>query len=162
MNEQKNKETPLHCTFVHIQTERENTLKQDSNWATTCIYGNTPPISISLSRLNDVEDKNGSWASEDNGSIWFVLVFPLVFTLSILSSSTIPNTDSESSGGKVSNVAKMGVEGGTKGLVWLFNDEDNDDGSCLIIVGLFTAIFGVAFVGELIEIPFNKHFFSNS
>jgi hypothetical protein len=45
------------------------------------------------------------------------LIFPLALVLSILSSSPIPNADRESSVGKVSNVAKMGVEGGTNGLV---------------------------------------------
>ncbi len=145
---------------MYIKTK--NTLNQDSNWALTCVYWNTPPISISLSKLNDVEDKNGSWASEDNGSIWLLVVFPLLFVWSILSSSTIPNADRESSVGKVSNVAKIGVEGGTNGFAGLFNDEDNDDGSCLIIFEDARAMVGVVLVGELIGIPFNKHFFSNS
>lgn len=56
-------------------------------------------------------------------------VLPTALLVSLLSSSTIPNAANESNGGRESNVAKMGVEGGTRGL--LFNDEDNDDGSCL-------------------------------
>ncbi len=83
--------------------------------------------------------------------------------VSLLSSSTIPNAESESSGGRESNVANIGVEGGTNGL--LFNDDDNDDGSCLIIFELITAIAGELFtlvdVG-LIGIPLDKHFLSNS
>jgi len=126
-------------------------------------YGKTPPISISLSKPNDVEDKNGSWASGDNGSTLLLLlllfVFPLTLVWSILSSSTIPNTDRESSGRKVSNVANIGVGGGTNGFIGLFNDDDKDDGSCLIIFDVVTAIAGVLFVGELTGIPFNKHFF---
>jgi len=108
-----------------------------------------------------VEDKNGSWPSGDNGSwLWFVL--PVALVLSILSSSTIPNADRESSGGNESNVANIGVDGGTKGFVGLFNDDDNDDGSCLIIFDVVKVIAGVIFVGELTGTPFNAHFFSNS
>lgn len=84
----------------------------------------------------------------------------------------MPNAESESSAEKESaNVAKIGVEGGTRGL--LFNDDDNDDGSCLTAFELTTAMAGVLFIaavvcaiegGErlLIGMPFNKHFLSNS
>jgi hypothetical protein len=109
-----------------------------------------------------VEDKNGSWPSEDNGSTLLLFVFPLTLVPSILSSSTIPNADRESSGGNESNVANIGVDGGTKGFVGLFNDDDNDDGSCLIIFDVVKVIAGVIFIGELTRIPFDKHFFSNS
>jgi len=131
------------------------------------IYEKTPPISISLSKPNDVEDKNGSWPSGDNGSTLLLLlllfVFPLTLILSILSSSTIPNADSESSVENESNVVNIdGVDCGTKGFVGWFNDDDNDDGSCLITFDVFTDIAGVLLVGELIGIPLIKHFFSNS
>ena len=56
----------------------------------------------------------------------------------------------------------MGVEGGTKGLVWLFNDEDRDVGSSLMIFDVATVIDDELFRGEPIEIPFNRHFFSSS
>ncbi len=90
-------------------------------------------------------------------------VFPTALLVSLLSSSTIPNAERESSGGSESNVANIGVEGGTKGL--LFNDDDNDDGSCLMIFELTTAIAGEIFTlvdKGLIGIPFDKHFLSNS
>jgi len=109
-----------------------------------------------------VEDKNGSWPSGDNGSTLLFVVLPQTLVLSILSSSTIPNAARESSGGNESNVANIGVDGGTKGFVGLLNDDDNDDGSCLIIFDVVTVIAEVFFVGELTRIPFNKHFFSNS
>jgi len=110
-----------------------------------------------------VEDKNGSWASGDNGSpLLLLFVFPLILIWSLLSSSTIPNADNESSGGNESNVANIGVDGGTNGFVGLLNDDDKDDGSCLIIFDVATAIAGELFVGELTWIPLNKHFFSNS
>ncbi len=106
-----------------------------------------------------MEDKNGSCVSGESGS---VDVFPTTLFVSLLSSSTIPNGERESSGGSESNVAKIGVEGGTKGL--LLNDEDNDDGSCLTIFEWTTAIAGVLLMAaeELIGIPFDKHFLSNS
>jgi hypothetical protein len=105
-----------------------------------------------------VEDKNGSCVSGDSGS---VDVLPTILFVSLLSSSTIPNAESESSGGRESNVANIGVDGGTNGL--LLNDEDNDDGSCLTIFELTTAIAGELFiVVEFIGIPFDKHFLSNS
>ncbi len=142
----------FHCTFVHFEIEQRD-----------IFYGKAPPISISLSKPNDVEDKNGSWPSGDNGSIWLLLFeFPFVFIWSILSSSPIPNAERESSGGNVSNVAKIGVGGGTNGFVGLFNEEDKEDGSCLIRLEVARAIAGVGFVGELTGIPFNKHFFSKS
>jgi hypothetical protein len=56
----------------------------------------------------------------------------LTFVLSLLSSSTtIPYAASESSVGNESIVANIGVDGGTNGFVELFNDDDNDEGSCL-------------------------------
>lgn len=82
----------------------------------------------------------------------------------------MPNDESESSGGSESNVANIGVDGGTNGL--LFNDEDNDDGSCLTRFVLITAIAGelfIVFVGcvnvddeEFIDTPCDKHLRSNS
>jgi hypothetical protein len=87
-----------------------------------------------------VEDKNGSCVNGESGS---VDVLPTALLVSLLSSSTIPNAESESSGGRESNVANIGVEGGTNGL--LFNDDDNDDGSCLTIFELLMAIAGELF-----------------
>jgi hypothetical protein len=106
-----------------------------------------------------VEDKNGSCVNGESGSFE---VFTTALLVSLLSSSTIPNAESESSGGSESNVANIGVDGGTIGL--LLNDEDNDDGSCLTIFELTTAIAGVLFVVVVgfIGIPFDKHFLSNS
>jgi hypothetical protein len=105
-----------------------------------------------------VEDKNGSCVSGDSGSFE---VFPTPLFVSLLSSSTIPNAESESSGGSESNVANIGVDGGTNGL--LLNDDDNDDGSCLTIFELTTAIAGeILIVDEFIGIPFDIHFLSNS
>lgn len=90
-------------------------------------------------------------------------VLPTALLVSLLSSSTIPNAAKESNGGRESNVANIGVDGGTRGL--LFNDEDNDDGSCLTIFEWTTAIAGVLLRivdGELIGIPLAKHLRSNS
>lgn len=116
-----------------------------------------------MSKANEADDKNGSWVNGDNGS---VELFPTTLFVSLLSSSTIPNDDSESRGGSVSNVAKMGVGGGTVGL--LLSDDDNDDGSCLTAFELTTAIAGVLFIGvfpvddEFIGTPWVKHRRSNS
>jgi hypothetical protein len=124
-------------------------------------YGKPPPISISLSKPNDVEDKNGSCVSGESGSFE---VFPTALFVSLLSSSTIPNAESESSGGRESNVANMGVDGGTNGL--LLNDDDNDDGSCFIIFELTTAIAGELLIivddKGFTGIPLDTHFLSNS
>lgn len=150
---------------LHIYTDK-NTCKYIIIWAYACVfctyYGKTPPISISLSKPNDVEDKNGSWESEDKGSLLLLFAVPLAFVFSLLSSSTIPNADSESSAGNESIAPKIGVDGGTKGFVELFNDDDNEEGSCLTIFDVATDIAGELFVGELNGTPFNKHFFSNS
>jgi hypothetical protein len=106
-----------------------------------------------------VEDKNGSCVSGDNGSR--LLLFPIPLFVSLLSSSTIPNASSESRGGRESNAVKIGVDGGTNGL--LLNDDDNDDGSCLTTFELSTAIAGELFTVEgFIGIPFDKHCLSNS
>ncbi len=138
------------------------TFVQKRGWAGVVNHkGKPPPISISLSKPNDVDDKNGSWLSGESGS------FPTALFVSLLSSSTIPNTESESSGGRESNVANMGVDGGTNGLL-LFNDDDNDDGSCFTIFELTTAIAGELLIlvdvvdEEFIGIPLDKHFLSNS
>lgn len=90
-------------------------------------------------------------------------VLPTALLVSLLSSSTIPKAASESSDGRESNAANMGVEGGTRGL--LFNDEDNEDGSCFTAFELTTAIAAELLPpveGELIGIPLDKHFRSNS
>ena len=126
------------------------------------LHGKAPPISISLSNPYEVEDKNGSWANGDKGSTLFPLVCPLIFVVSLLSSLR-PKADKESNGGKDSNVAKIGVDGGTKGLVELFNDDDREAGSSLITLGIVTAMAAEPFRDELsIGIPFMRHFFSNS
>lgn len=119
-------------------------------------------MSISLSKANDVEDKNGSWAKEANGSIWFWLIFPLGLVWSMLSSSTISNAGRESSVGNWSNAGKIEFVVGRRRWFGLFNDDDNDDGSCLMIFVVATAIADVDFGGELTWIPFDRHFFSNS
>ena len=85
-------------------------------------------------------------------------LFPLRFFFSLLSSSTVPNVDRELSGENVSNVANIGDDGDTNGFVGSFSD----DGSCLIIFGDVVAIIGEPFFSKLTEIPFNKHFSSNS
>lgn len=87
---------------------------------------------------------------------------PLILVLSLLLSSTIPYAASDSSVGNESIAPNIGVGGGTNGLVELFNDDDNDDGSCLIIFGVCTVIADEPFVGDSTGIPFDKHFFSNS
>lgn len=90
-------------------------------------------MSISFSKPKEAEDKNGSCVSGDSGSLE---VFPTALLLSLLSSSTSPNMDRASSVGSESNVAKLGVDGGTSGLLLLlFSDDDNDDGSCLTTLG---------------------------
>ena len=103
--------------------------------------------------------------SGESGS---VDVFPTALFVSLLSSSTRPNTERASSGGRESNVANIGVDGGTNGLLLLFNDDDNDDGSCLTPFGLAMAIAGELFnvvdaaAVELIGIPCDKHLRSSS
>ncbi len=154
----------IHCTSVQTKKIHISSYKIEQ---ITCIfytyYGKTPPpISISCSKPNVVEDKNGSLPSADSGSLWLGFKLPLILVLSSLSSSTIPNADKESSGGYESNVANIGVDGGTNGSAGLLNDDDNDDGSCLIIFDVVKDIDGVLFVGELTGIPLYKHFFSNS
>lgn len=117
-------------------------------------------MSISLSKPNEADERNGSCVRGDNGS---VDVLPTALLVSLLSSSTSPNAANESNGGRVSNVANIGVDGGTRGL--LFNDDDRDDGSCLTRLELTTAIAGELFMavdGELIGIPLDKHLRSNS
>lgn len=90
------------------------------------------------------------------------MVCPLIFVVSLLSSSR-PKADNEFNGGKDSNVAKIGVEGGTKGLIELFNDDDREAGSCLITLGVVTAMTDEPFRDELSTgIPFRRHFFSSS
>jgi hypothetical protein len=121
-------------------------------------------MSISLSKTNEAEDKNGSRVSGESGS---VDGFPMALLLSLLSSSAKPNMDKASSGRSGSFAAKMGVDGGTSGLLLLlFNDDDSDDGSCFttleFIIATADELFTVEDVGELMGIPFDKHFLSNS
>lgn len=118
-----------------------------------------------MSKPKDVDDRNGSCVNGESGSLDGLPPTPLF--VSLLSSSTMPNAESESRGGRESNVAKIGVDGGTRGL--LFNDDDNDDGSCLTAFELTTAIAGVLLIvvvegddGLFNEMPFNKHFLSKS
>ena len=111
-------------------------------------------MSISLSNPNEVDERKGSCV---NASRLVAGCVPVALAASLLSSSTIPNAESESSGESESNVAKIGVDGGTtSGL--LFNDDDNDDGSCLTRLELSTAIAGVGLIGIL----WDKHCRSNS
>ena len=53
-------EMKIDCTTI----QRKNTYRQIFNRAHECVfnllYGKTPSISISLSKPNDMEDKNGS------------------------------------------------------------------------------------------------------
>jgi len=104
-----------------------------------------------LSKPNEVDDKNGSCVvngDSDSRLVFAVVELPVRLFRSKLSSSTMPYALNESNVGKLSNVAKIGVDGGTNGFVGLFNDDDNDDGSCLIIFVGLTVIAGVDFVDE--------------
>lgn len=116
-------------------------------------YEKPPPMSISLSNPNEVDERKGSCV---NASRLAAECAPVALPVSLLSSSTMPNAESESSGERESNVAKIGVDGGTNGL--LFNDDDNDDGSCLTRFELSTAIAGEGLIGIL----WDKHCRSNS
>ena len=52
--------------------------------------------------------------------------------VSLLSSSTSAKLDKESKVGKESNLLKIGVDGGTNGRAEFVNEDDNEEGSCLI------------------------------
>lgn len=80
----------------------------------------------------------------------------------MLSSSTISKAGRESRAGKLSNVAKIGVEGGTRGFVGLFNEEESEDGSFLMLFEVVTEMAREDLAGEWTDIPFIKQLFSNS
>ena len=61
--------------------------------------------------------------------------------------------DNGSNVGNESNLLKIGVDGGTNGRAELVNDEDNEEGSCLIELLVCIGIDDVLFVVGLTAIP---------